>query len=105
MSDEEFNRVIEDFDWDAPVAEDQRERDLSSSESRALAEALQEPFAQQIFHVSDSLSRPRSTEKAVPPGTISRASTPTSCQKSTPTSEPNVVPAHVYFDPKESFSG
>ena len=100
MSDEEFNRVMDEFDWDAPINETQGEQKLPESCSQSTAETSQIPpfpMTPDSSHgpcTSEPVARVKTPEDPFGP-VISADYT-----KRKPTNDLYVLPAEIYYDPK-----
>ena len=96
MSDEEFNRVMDEFDWDAPINETQNEQKIPGSCSHLTAEASQgTPNSPLGPSTSEPVTRAKSpTEPFGPTASLDHTKRKT-------TNDTYVIPAEIYYNPEK----
>ena len=101
MSDEEFNRVMDEFDWDAPINEPQSEPKLPGSCSQSTAEASRGPPCPMTPEPSLGPNTPEPVVRVKSPADPFGSTVSTDHTKRKTTNDTYVIPAEIYYNPEK----
>ncbi|MDI1485492.1 MAG: hypothetical protein OHK93_000630 [Ramalina farinacea] len=101
MSDEEFNRVMDEFDWDAPINQTQSEQNLPESLTPSTVEASRGPPYLTMLEPSLGPNTSEPVARAKSPKDPFAPTSSTDHTKRKTTNDTYVIPAEVYYDPEK----